>query len=99
MDRKQVLEIVFLSFIKENRFIDQDFKSIWNAFVEKRKRSDNEINFSLAYFYFRNTLEDEYFFVDRSKVPFRYTSIFQFKEPSTSCNLNEIYRKIYKAIE
>ncbi|ODL98035.1 hypothetical protein [Acinetobacter pittii] len=99
MDRKQVLEIVFLSFIKENRFIDQDFKSIWNAFLEKRKRSDNEINFSLAYFYFRNTLEDEYFFVDRSKVPFRYTSIFQFKEPSTSCNLNEIYRKIYKAIE
>lgn len=99
MDRKQVLEIVFLSFIKENRFIDQDFKSIWNAFVAKRKRSDNEINFSLAYFYFRNTLEAEYFFVDRSKVPFRYTSILQFKETSTSYNLNEAYRKIYKAIE
>ncbi|MDH2546103.1 hypothetical protein WBV44_17560 [Acinetobacter baumannii] len=99
MDRKQVLEIIFLSFIKENRFIDQDFKSIWDAFVEKRKRSDNEVNFNLAYFYFRNTLEAEYFFVDRSTVPFRYTSIFQFKDPSNSCNLNEAYRKICKAIE
>ncbi|EHU1702636.1 hypothetical protein A1Z17_RS03390 [Acinetobacter baumannii] len=99
MNREQVLEIVFLSFIKENIFINQDFNSIWGTFVEKRKRSNSEVNFNHAYYYFKKTLEAEYFFTDKSVSPYRYTSIFTLKNSESSSYLNDVYKQIFKKVE
>lgn len=76
MTKGQILQKLFVRFLMEMKFENCEFLEIWNSFVENRKALNSKENFDFIYDYFRNFLAVEYFIMDNSCIPFKYTATY-----------------------
>lgn len=76
MTKGQILQRVFIRFLIKQSFDKCEFMQIWNLFVEKKSRLNSEDNFQFIKKFFKQYLEKDYFLVDRTYTPFKYTSAY-----------------------
>lgn len=98
MTKGQIIQNLFVRFLMEMKFENCEFLEIWNSFVNNRKALNSKENFDFIYDYFRSFLEEEYFIMDNSCIPNKYTSAYhsyQLKKIILPSELQPAYESIY----
>ncbi|KYQ79712.1 hypothetical protein AWW73_18095 [Acinetobacter lactucae] len=76
MTKGQIVQRLFIRFLIRNEFQNCLFQDIWNAFIEKCDYLNSEQNFYFIYDYFQKLLKEDYFIMDNSSTPPKYTSLY-----------------------
>lgn len=76
MTKRQILQRLFLRFLMQNTFYEQSFVEIWTLFIGEKNNFNNDENFEAIHSFFIKNLEKEYFIVDTTSIPHKYTSIY-----------------------
>ncbi len=98
MTKGQILQKLFVRFLAKMKFQNCLFQDIWNLFIEKRDYLNSKENFDFIYAYFKELLEENYFTMDISSIPSKYTSAYtthQLKKLSLPKELRSPYETIY----
>ncbi|WP_228715382.1 hypothetical protein [Acinetobacter pittii] len=98
MTKGQILQKLFVRFLAKMKFQNCLFQDIWNLFIEKRDYLNSQENFDFIHAYFNELLEEDYFTMDISSVPPKYTSAYtmhQLKKLSLPEELQFPYETIY----
>lgn len=98
MTKGQILQKLFVRFLAKMKFQNCLFQDIWNLFIEKRDCLNSKENFDFIYAYFKELLEENYFTMDISSIPPKYTSAYtthQLKKLSLPRELQSPYETIY----
>lgn len=98
MTKGQILQKLFVRFLAKMKFQNCLFQDIWNLFIEKRDYLNSQENFDFIYNYFKELLEENYFVMDVSNIPHKYTSVYtkhQLKKLSLPKELQSPYETIY----
>jgi len=98
MTKGQILQRLFIRFLVKMKFQNCLFQDIWNAFIEKRDYLNTEENFDFIYDYFKALLKEDYFIMDITSIPPKYTSTYtthQLKKLSLPKELQSPYETIF----
>ncbi|ELT4631729.1 hypothetical protein KD918_01715 [Acinetobacter baumannii] len=98
MTKGEILQRSFVRFLLGKNFQNHEFQQIWTTFVQERPSGLNtEENFHFIYNFFERSLAKEYFILDTSHVPPRYSSAYT-KRQLMKENLPEELRPSYDSI-
>lgn len=98
MTKGQILQKLFVRFLTKMNFQNCSFDDIWYLFIEKRDYLNSQENFDFIYDYFKELLEEDFFTMDISSIPPKYTSAYtthQLKKLSLPKELQSPYETIY----
>ncbi|WP_228156359.1 hypothetical protein [Acinetobacter seifertii] len=98
MTKGQILQRSFVRFLINMQFQNCSFQDIWNAFIDKRDYLNSKENFEFIYDYFKVLLEEDYFIMDITSIPPKYTSSYsthQLKKLSLPKELQSPYDTLF----
>lgn len=90
MTKGQILQRLFVRFLTKREFQNCFFQDIWNAFIEKRDYLNSKENFDFVYDYFKEFLEEDYFIMDITSIPPKYTSTYTAHQLKKLCLPKEL---------
>ncbi|EOQ61110.1 hypothetical protein F935_03456 [Acinetobacter calcoaceticus ANC 3811] len=103
MTKGEILQRSFVRFLLNKNFQNHEFQQIWTIFVQERSSGLNtEENFHFIYKFFKKSLVKEYFILDTSTVPHRYSSAYtkhQLMKENLAKELRPSYESIYQKVQ
>lgn len=103
MTKGEILQRSFVRFLLDNYFEKYEFQQIWASFVKERTSGlDTEEHFQFIYKFFKDSLVKEYFILDTSCLPHRYSSAYtnyQLMKENLPKELQSSYDSIYQKVQ
>ncbi|MDC5690011.1 hypothetical protein OFM99_18240 [Acinetobacter baumannii] len=103
MTKGEILQRSFVRFLIDKHFEKYNFQQIWTVFVQERPNGlDTEENFQFVYNFFKGTLAKEYFILDTSSIPYRYSSAYtkyQLLKENLPKEVQPCYDSIYQKVQ